>query len=157
VQLLNLVRVRTASAVLLIVLGPLLASCAINPNSKPYTRMLTGSANPVGVQTGRLIVVAYDSADGGPLMNATVEIVAADVSVTEPHYYRRVDKSDWRGSVIFNDVPKLVNISIAHPRGSYARDNYPVTQGQPSEFRVFVDTEGPRARDECLGFQRCGR
>jgi hypothetical protein len=157
VKLLNLARVQALSAVALLSLGPLLASCAMNPNSQTYTRMLTGSANPVGVQTGRLFVVAYDSADGGPLMNATVEIVAADRTVHDPHYYRRVDKSDWRGTVIFNDVPKLVNISISHPRGSYARDGYVVIQGQPSEFRVLVDTQGPRTRDDCLGFQLCGR
>lgn len=156
-KLMNLARVQAASAVVLLALGPLLASCAMNPNSKTYTRMLTGSANPVGVQTGRLIVVAYDSSDGGPLMNATVDIVAADRTVHDPHYYRRVDKSDWRGTVIFNDVPNLVNISISHARGSYARDNYVVIQGQPSEFRVYVDTQGARTRDECLGFQLCGR
>jgi hypothetical protein len=156
-QLMNLARVPPASAVVLLALAPLLASCAMNPNSPAYTRMLTGSANPVGVQTGRLMVYAYDSSDGRPLANATVEIVAADRTVHEPHYYRRVDKSDWRGSVTFNDVPKLVNVSVTHARGSYARDGYVVIQGQPSEFRVYVDTQGPRGRDECLGFQLCGR
>jgi hypothetical protein len=155
-KLLNHTRAQTVAAALL-VLGPLLASCAMNPNSRAYTQMLTGSANPVGVQTGRLVVVAYDSADGGPLINATVEIVAADLSVREPNYYRRVDRSDWRGTVTFNEVPRLVNVSVTHPRGSYARDNWVVPQGQPSEFRVYVDTQGPRTRDDCLGFQLCGR
>ena len=155
-HLLNPVRVQTLCPVLL-VLGSLLASCAMNPNSKTYTQMLTGSANPVGVQKGRLTVVAYDSADGGPLINATIDIVAADRSVQEPSYFRKIDRSDWRGSVTFNDVPRLVNISIMHPRGSYGLDNYVVPQGQPSEFRVYVDTQGPRTRDECLGFQLCGR
>ncbi|MEO8316640.1 MAG: hypothetical protein ABI645_17810 [Pseudomonadota bacterium] len=155
-RLVNHVRVRIAAAVAL-ALASLLASCATNPPSAPYIRMLTGSANPVGVQTGRLMVVAYDSADGGPLMNATVDIVSADESVLEPHYYRRVDKSDWRGTVLFIEVPRLVNISISHARGSYARDNYVVPQGQSSEFRVYVDTLGPRTKDECLGIQLCGR
>jgi hypothetical protein len=155
-QLLKHARAQTVSAMLL-VLGPLLASCAMNPNSRTYTQMLTGSANPVGVQTGRLIVVAYDSADGAPLINATVEIVAADNTVTEPNYYRRVDRSDWRGMVTFNEVPRRVNVSVTHPRGSYARDNWVVPQGQPSEFRVYVDTQGPRTREDCLGFQLCGR
>jgi len=156
-QLLNLARVPAACAAVLLALGPVLTSCAMNPNSRPYTQMLTGSANPVGVQTGRLMVYAYDSSDGGPLMNATVEIVAADRTVHDPHYYRRVDKSNWHGAVTFTDVPKLVNVSVTHARGSYARDNYVVTQGQPSEFRVYVDTQGSRGRDECLGFQLCGR
>ncbi|MEO6080280.1 MAG: hypothetical protein ABIQ86_10935 [Steroidobacteraceae bacterium] len=129
----------------------------MNPNSASYTRMLTGSANPVGLQTGRLMVVAYDSADGGPLINATVDIVAADMSVQEPNYYRRVDKSDWRGIVTFIEVPRFVNISISHARGSYARDNYPVPQGQTSEFRVYVDTLGPRTANECLAGGLCGR
>jgi hypothetical protein len=155
-QLLNLVRVSAACAAVL-ALGSVLGACAMNPDSPAYTRMLTGSANPVGVQTGRLMVYAYDSADGRPLINATVEIVAADRTVHEPHYYRRVDKSDWRGSVTFSDVPNLVNVAVTHARGSYARDNYVVIQGQPSEFRVYVDTQGPRGRDECLGFQLCGR
>jgi hypothetical protein len=154
-KLLNHARAHMVAAVLL-VLGPLLASCAMNPNSQTYTRMLTGSANPVGVQTGRLVVVAYDSADGGPLINATVDIVAADNSVMEPNYYRRVDRSDWRGMVTFIEVPRRVNIWISHPRGSYGLDNYVVPQGQSSEFRVDVDTQGPRTREDCLGFQRCG-
>jgi hypothetical protein len=156
-KLLNHARAQTASAGMLVLLGSLLASCTMNPHSKAYTQLLTGSANPVGVQTGRLIVFAYDVADGGPLMNATVEVVAADQTVQDPRYYRQVNKSDWRGSVTFNDVPRLVNISVTHSRGSYARDNYVVIQGQPSEFRVYVDTQGPRTRDECLGFQLCGR
>jgi hypothetical protein len=154
-KLLNHAPAQTA-AVALLALGPLLASCAMNPNSQTYTRMLTGSANPVGVQTGQLVVVAYDSADGGPLINATVDIVAADQSIHEPNYYRRVDRSDWRGMVRFIEVPRVVNISISHPRGSYGLDNYVVPQGHPSEFRVYVDTQGPRTREDCLGFQRCG-
>jgi hypothetical protein len=153
----NHVRARTASAVLILMGGLLLASCATPQASASYIRMLSGSANPVGVQTGRLVVVAYDSSDGGPLMNATVSVVAANQSVLEPAYYRRTGKSDWRGAVMFSEVPRMVNISIAHARGNYAQDNYIVPQGQPSEFRVYVNTEGPRTRDDCLGFQLCGR
>jgi hypothetical protein len=59
--------------------------------------------------------------------------------------------------VTFNEVPRLVNVSITHPRGSYARDNYVVPQGQHSEFRVYVDTLGPRTADECRQYQFCGR
>jgi hypothetical protein len=134
VKLLNHPRAPTA-LVLMPALCALLCSCATNPNSKTYTRMLTGSANPVGVQTGRLIVVAYDVSDGGPLINATVEVVAADQSVTEPRYYRQVNKSDWRGSVTFTDVPRLVNVSVTHARGSYARDNYVVAGTMGHERR----------------------
>jgi hypothetical protein len=155
-KLLNHARAQTAAAVLL-VLGPLLVSCAVNPNSESYTRMLTGSANPVGVQTGYLVVVAYDSADGLPLINATVDIVSADGSINEPTYFRKVGRSDWSGAVTFNEVPRWVNISISHPRGSYARDGYVVPQGQHSEFRVYVDTLGPRTPEECRQFQFCGR
>jgi hypothetical protein len=119
--------------------------------------MLSGSANPIGVQTGRLQVVAYDSTDGGPLMRATVDIVSAEASAREPNFYRRVGISDRRGIVTFTDVPRMVNIAITHARGTYGKDNYVVPQNVQSEFRVYIDTQGPRTPDECLGFQLCGR
>jgi hypothetical protein len=154
-QLLNLARVRTASAVVLLVLGPLLASCAANPNSKTYTNILTGSANPIGVQTGRLTVVALDLQDGGPLQRATVDIVASDFVVFQPRYFRRSGVADRNGVVMFNDVPRLVNVAITHERGSYSLDNYVVPQGKDSEFRVYVETTGRRSQEDCLTFQHC--
>ncbi len=150
-QLRNHVRV-----LVLLPVALLLAACA-SQRPAAYTRMLSGSANPIGVQTGRLVVVAYDSADGGPLMQATVDIVSADQNVREPNFYRRIGISDRRGMVTFTDVPRAVNIFITHPRGTYGQDNYVVPQNAPSEFRVYIDTEGQRTRDECLGFQLCGR
>jgi len=154
-RLVNQVRAQPACAVVLLIPVLLLTSCVMNPASKTYTRYLTGSANPIDVQTGRLMVFAIDSADGGPLMSATVEVVAADLTVRDPHYYRRNGTSDRFGMVTFNDVPQVVNVSVYHPRGSYAMDNFIVAPRGTSEFRVFVDTQGPRTRDECLGPTAC--
>jgi hypothetical protein len=154
-QLLNLARVRTASVIMLLALGPLMASCAMNPNSKTYTNFLTGSANPIGVQTGRLTVVALDLQDGGPLQRATVDIVAADAVVFQPKYYRRSGVADRNGVVTFNDVPKLVNVAVTHERGTFSLDNYVVLQGKDSEFRVYVETTGRRSQEDCLTFQHC--
>jgi hypothetical protein len=154
-RIVNPVRVRAASAVVPAAMGLLLAACAMTPASKTYTQILTASANPIDVQSGRLTVIVLDYVDGGPLMRATVDIVAADATVKEPHYYRRTATSDRNGTVTFANVPRLVNVSIVHSRGAYARDNYVVPQTGPSEFRVYIDTSAPRARDECLGYLLC--
>lgn len=156
-RLVNQVRVHLACAVALPVFCFVLASCVSAPASKTYTAYLSGSANPIAVQTGRLVVIALDLADGGGLLRARVEVVAADSTVRDPHYYRRSGLSDRSGTITFNDVPRLVNISIVHPRGTYALDNYVVPQSGSSEFRVYVDTTGPRTGDECLIYLACGR
>lgn len=151
----NLVPVPKASLPLLLALCALLASCAAQPASKTYTRYLTGSANPIGVQTGNLTVVTLDLNDGGALSQATVDVVAAGGSANEPLFYRRSGTSDRRGMVTFRDVPRLVNVSITHSRGEFSLDNYVVPQGTPSEFRVYVETRSPRTRAECLGYLLC--
>jgi hypothetical protein len=153
--LMNQARVQIALVVTVLSACLTLASCAANPNSKTYTRILTGSANPIGVQDGRLTVITLDLADGGPLMKATVDIVASGVAQREPHYYRRTSTSDRDGMVTFLNVPRVVNVSITHSRGTYSLDDYIVPQGTPSEFRVYIETTGPRARDECLTFGHC--
>lgn len=152
-QRMNHACVRIASITL--AAGTLLAACAMNPNSKTYTQVLTGSANPIGVQTGRLTVIVLDTADGGPLQRSTVEVVASDANTQEPRYFRRVGVADRNGKVTFSDVPQRVNVSITHERGTYSRDNYAVPPAQDSEFRVYVDTMGPRSQEDCLAFQHC--
>lgn len=154
-RLVNHVRVQIASAVVLLTAGLLLASCAMNPDSKTYTRILTGSANPIGVQTGRLTVIALDLADGGPLQRATVDIVASDTAVLQPTYYRRSGRADRNGQVTFTNVPKRVNVAVTHERGTYSLDNYVVPQIGDSEFRVYVETTGPRSQEDCLMFLGC--
>lgn len=146
-ELLGLAGRRAAHAMLLLLTGVLLHACVANPAPVQVQR-LTGSANPIGVQTGRLTVVALDSVDGLPLNRAVVEILSADVSVRDPTYYRRVNVTNRMGMVTFSDVPSTVNIAITHSRGTYGRDNYPVPQGAPSEFRALIDTLVPRTRDE---------
>jgi hypothetical protein len=155
-RLLNHVPARISSVVAFLVLGPLLAACATVPVSRS-TRILTATANPVGVQTGRLTVVALDGSDSGALFKAAVEIVAADQSLRDPHYYRRLDITDRNGTVTFTDVPLLVNVSITHARGTFALENYFVKAVGPSELRVLIDTTGARAPEECLSYTLCGR
>jgi 5-hydroxyisourate hydrolase-like protein (transthyretin family) len=135
--------------------GALLAACTMNPNSKTYTDVLTGSANPIGVQTGRLTVIVLDAADGGPLQRSTVDVVAADANAQEPTYFRRAGVADRNGKVTFADVPQRVNVSITHERGTYSLDNHVVPPGRDSEFRVYVDTVGLRSQQDCLTFQHC--
>jgi hypothetical protein len=151
----NQARVRISLVVTVLAACLTLMSCAANPNSKTYTRILTGSANPIGVQDGRLTVITLDLADGGPLMKATIDIVAAGAAVREPHYYRRTGTSDRSGMATFINVPRLVDVTITHPRGTYVLEDYIVPQGNPSEFRVYVETYAPRGRDECLSFGHC--
>lgn len=154
-QLLNLARVRTASTVALLALGSLLAACAMNPDSKTYTQILTGSANPIGVQTGRLTVITLDLQDGGPLQRATVDVVASESAVMQPTFYRRTGVADRNGVVTFTNVPNKVDVSITHERGSYSMENYVVPQGKDSEFRVYVDTTGRRSQQDCMVFMHC--
>jgi hypothetical protein len=159
-KLMNLAHVQARSVVALLALAPLLVACVIQPpedRDTGYDRFREGRAqDPIGVQTGRLVVVALDMADGGPLNGATVDIVSAPSTSQQPIHYRRVGVSDRRGMVTFNDVPQMVNLVVTHARGVYAVDNYVVPQSGWSEFHVYVDTTGPRSKSECLGQLLCG-
>jgi hypothetical protein len=84
-----------------------------------------------------------------------VDVVASDTNAQEPSYFRRAGVADRNGKVTFADVPRRVNVSVMHERGTYSLDNYVVPPAQDSEFRVYVDTVGPRSQQDCLVFQHC--
>jgi hypothetical protein len=146
----NQTRLPITAVVMLLALGPMLASCAADwaSNPAPYAggreRL---STFPVGNQTGRLTVVALDFADGRPLNRAMVDLVGSS-SGEETYHYRRTAFSNQFGMVTFNDVPRSVDVFIRHSRGLYAVDGYPVPQTGTSEFRVYIETVAPRQANE---------
>jgi hypothetical protein len=150
-QLLNQARAPFASVAVLLALGPLLQSCAVDITGAPgpdYSRLRESRRlDPVGKQTGRLTVVALDFADGRPLNKAMVDVVAS-YSANDTYHYRRMAPSNQFGMVTFNDVPPTVDVVINHMRGTYAVDGYPVPQSGTSEFRVYIETTSPRTANE---------
>jgi hypothetical protein len=147
----NQARAQVVSVVVLLALGPLLASCAVDmpgATGPDYSRLRESRRlDPVGTQTGRLTVVALDWLDGRPLNKAMVDVVAS-YSADDTYHYRRMAPSNRSGMVTFTNVPPTVNVVINHARGSYAMDGYPVPQTGTSEFRVYIETTSPRTADE---------
>jgi hypothetical protein len=147
----NRARARIVPFIAQLLLGTLLASCAADWAPRPMPAQDQPQAgnplNAVAAQTGRLTVVALDYFDGRPLNRAMVDIVGSSSS-DETYHYRRTGFSNQFGMVTFTDVPKTVDVFIRHSRGLYGRDRYPVPQSGTSEFRVYIETTGPRQANE---------
>jgi hypothetical protein len=150
-QPMNHARMQIITAIMLLALGPMLASCAADWATDPAPAYSESrerrSLDAVGTQTGRLTVVALDFFDGRPLNRAEVDLVASS-SGEEVYHYRRTAFSNQFGMVTFTDVPRSVDVFIRHPRGVYGIDGYPVPQSGTSEFRVYIETVAPRTANE---------
>jgi hypothetical protein len=140
---------RSASVVLLLALGSMLASCATGLAGYPSPDRSRAYRDPeaVGTQTGRLTVIALDARDGGPLYKAIVDLVASANS-RDSYHYRTTATTNQYGIAEFREVPKAVDVLIRHRRGEYGADSYPVPQSGLSEFRVYIDTTSQRLPNE---------
>jgi hypothetical protein len=137
-------RARGLSAVAVMAMGLVLASCATAP--------ATGSAGPQAPQgmptgsdsttlNGRLMITVVDQ-EGTLLGRAAVQLRGLGKVA-----HRQIGATNADGRVEFKGVPEQVEVFVEVPNGSYT-DSVSVPQdGAPADIRITIETTDAREED----------
>ena len=124
-------------ALMLMLLGATLASCAGNPAPEAPTQRGGGKpeSSVPDVYTGRMLVIVTDQ-NGAYVDRATV-----DLRSTGKDFWRRSGVTDADGRVPFNGVPPQVELGVVSRYGSFS-EQWVVPQAGVVEARITIQSYG---------------